>query len=285
MREESTENSATGAQRRESREAPAARRGVTAVRRLLTAPLRLIYGIYAIAAFLALALCALLATLVLPGVQRRRAAARAAARAFLWVAGMPLTVKSLERVPEGQCVVVSNHVSYIDGVVYTALLPPRFGFVIKREMNNVPLIGFFLRRLGHEFVERFDRRRGASDARRVLRAAVGGNSLVFFPEGTFSRVPGLLKFHSGAFMTAARAGCPVIPATVKGTRVTLSPRSTWPCPGRIVVEFLPPITATSGKSDVAAVELRERAREVILRDLGEPDLTDKPVPREESAAA
>src|SRR5438445_10294985 len=99
------------------------------VRRMLMAPMRFTYGIYAVAVFLALALCALLATLFLPRVQQRRAAARAAARAFLWIAGMPLTVRSLERLPQGQCVVVSNHVSYIDGVVFTAVLPPRFGFV------------------------------------------------------------------------------------------------------------------------------------------------------------
>src|SRR3954453_398325 len=149
---------------------------VTVVRRLLLAPLRLIYGIYAVAVFLVMALCALLATLCLPGVHRRRAAARAAARAFLWVAGMPLTVRCLERLPKGQCVVVSNHASYIDGVVFTAALPPRFGFVIKREMNNVPLAGLLLRRLVSEFVERFNRNRGAAAARRVLRNAVSGNS-------------------------------------------------------------------------------------------------------------
>src|SRR5690349_20278957 len=150
---------------------------VTLVRRVLISPLRLLYGIYAIAAFLILAFCAFVATLVLPGVERHRAAARAAARAFLWVAGMPLTVKSLDRLPPGQCVVVSNHVSYLDGLVYTAALPPRFGFVIKREMNNVPVIGLFLRQLGSEFVERFNRHRSASDARRVLRTAISGHSL------------------------------------------------------------------------------------------------------------
>jgi 1-acyl-sn-glycerol-3-phosphate acyltransferase len=250
---------------------------VTAVRRLVVTPLLLVYGIYAIVAFLLTASCAFLATLVLPGVQRRRAAARAGARVFLWLAGMPLTVKSLERLPPGQCVVVSNHVSYIDGLVYTAALPPDFGFVIKREMNNVPVIGLFLRRLGSEFVERFDRQRGASDARRVLRTAIGGNSLVFFPEGTFTRVPGLLKFHAGAFMTAARAGCPVVPATVKGTRITFPPTRHWPHPGRIVVEFLPPLTLSGPKSDVVAVQLRNQAREVILKELGEPDLHVAPV--------
>jgi 1-acyl-sn-glycerol-3-phosphate acyltransferase len=253
------------------------------IRRLLIAPIRFAYGIYALAVFLVLASCAFLATLFLPRVQHRRAAARAAARAFLLLAGMPLTIKSLERLPQGQCVVVSNHVSYIDGVVFTAVLPPRFGFIIKREMNSVPLIGLFLRRIGSEFVERFNRHRGASDARRVLRNAVGGKSLVFFPEGTFTRTPGLLKFHSGAFITAARVGCPVVPATVKGTRVTLSPNGGLPRPGRIVVEFLPPVTVTPDQSETAAMELRDRAREAILRELGEPDLVEAP-PRESAAA-
>jgi 1-acyl-sn-glycerol-3-phosphate acyltransferase len=256
---------------------------VPRVLRLFLAPVRLGYGSYALAVFLLMALCALFATVLLPGVQRRRAAARAAARAFLRMAGMPLTVRGLERLPDGQCVVVSNHASYIDGIVFTAALPPRFGFVIKREMNEVPLASLLLRRLGSEFVERFDRNRGASDARRVLRNAVSGNSLVFFPEGTFTREPGLLKFHSGAFMTAARAECPVVPATVRGTRVALSPKGGLPRPGRIVVDILAPVTATAGNAEAAAMELRDRAREAILRELGEPDLVEAE-PRASAAA-
>jgi 1-acyl-sn-glycerol-3-phosphate acyltransferase len=257
---------------------------VTGVRAALLAALRLAYGIYAIAAFLLLALCTLLATLFLPGVRRRRAAARAGARTFLWVAGMRLTVEGLDRLPPGQCVIVSNHASYIDGVVFTAALPPRFGFVIKREMDSVPLAGLLLRRLGSEFVERFNRHRGAADARRVLRNAAGGNSLVFFPEGTFPRGPGLLKFHTGAFLTAARAGCPVVPATIKGTRVALSPRGALPRPGRIVVEILPPVAVAADTSEVAASELRDRAREAILQELGEPDMAVPPTPNSAAAA-
>ena len=41
-----------------------------------------------------------------------------------------------EHLPPGQCVVVCNHASYLDGVVLTAALPPQFGFVIKREMAD-----------------------------------------------------------------------------------------------------------------------------------------------------
>jgi 1-acyl-sn-glycerol-3-phosphate acyltransferase len=230
-----------------------------------------LYGLYCVVLFLILALFALGATLLLPGVRRRRAAARFFSRLFLSMAGMRVTVRSPERLPPGQCVVVSNHASYLDGVVFTAALPPRFGFVIKREMSGVPLAGLLLRRLGSEFVERFDRRRGAADTRRVLRAAAGGNSLVFFPEGTFPRTPGLLKFHSGAFVIAARAGCPVIPAVIRGTRVALSPKGGLPRPAHIVIEILPAVTVPEQSADPAHY-LRDQAREAILRELGEPDL-------------
>jgi 1-acyl-sn-glycerol-3-phosphate acyltransferase len=236
-------------------------------------PLRAAYALYAAIIFLALGLTALLAALALPGVQRRRAAARACARTFLWLAGMPLTVRGLERLASGQCIVVANHASYLDGLVFTAALPARFGFVIKREMAAVPLAGLFLRRIGSEFVERFDRHRGAADARRVLRNAASGHSLVFFPEGTFTRTPGLLKFHTGAFVTAARAGCPVIPAVVRGTRAALSPSGALPRPGRIRVDLLLPIQAQPQAGETASTGLRDRARQAILLALGEPDLT------------
>ena len=229
---------------------------------------RIIYGVYAWTLFVVLALSAL-CTAVLPGVQRRRHAARKASRVLLKLAGLRLTVKSAEKVPSGQCVIVANHASYLDGVVFTAVLPPRFGFVIKREMDRVPLAGLLLRRLGSLFVERSNRQRGANDARRVLRTAISGSSLVFFPEGTFSPAPGLLKFHVGAFTTAARVGCPVIPAVIRGTREVLPQGAFFPRRAHIEVEFLSPLVAV-GES--AAVELRDRARSAILARLQEPDL-------------
>ena len=236
-------------------------------------PLRLAYALYATALFLLVGLTVSLAALLLPGLTRRRRAARALARAFLWGAGMKLTVRALDQLPAGQCVIVANHASYLDGLVFTAALPPRFGFVIKREMAGVPLAGWFLHRIGSEFVERFDRKRGAADALRVLRNATNGHSLVFFPEGTFTAEPGLLKFHAGAFTTAARAGCPIVPVVVQGTRSALSPRGNLPRPVRIEVSILPPIPIPPGAPAHNAALLRERAREAILAKLGEPDLT------------
>jgi 1-acyl-sn-glycerol-3-phosphate acyltransferase len=243
------------------------------VRSLLLLPVRTAYALWAWLAFLTVGSSALLLLLVLPGLDRRRAAARAAARTLLRLIGLPLAVRFPERLPDGQCVVVCNHASYLDGIVLMAALPPRFAFVIKREMAGVPFAGALLKRIGSEFVERFDRQRGASDARRVLRNASQGQSLVFFPEGTFTRKPGLLKFHTGAFATAIRAGCPVVPAVLRGTRRALPPSGALPRPGALQMELLTPLAPVLAEAEHAAPELRDRARAAILAALGEPDLT------------
>ena len=240
---------------------------------VVCAPLRLGYAAWTVLVFAAVGGFALLSQLLLPRLALRRATARAAARVFLALAGMPLTVRFAERLPAGQCVLVCNHASYLDGIVLTAALPARFSFVIKREMAAVPLAGVLLRRLGSEFVERFDRRRGVTDARRVLRSAIEGRSLVFFPEGTFTRSPGLLRFHTGAFATAARVGCPLVPAVLRGTRRALAPSRALPRPGALELEILPSLELGGAAADQAAMLLRARARAAMLAALGEPDLT------------
>jgi 1-acyl-sn-glycerol-3-phosphate acyltransferase len=230
-------------------------------------PLRFCYGLYAGTAFLTLGLAALVAVVALPGLERRRRMTRTFARAFLLAVGMPLTVRGLDSLPQGQLILVANHASYLDGLVLTAALPPRFAFVIKREMTRVPLVARLLRRIGSEFVERFEPGRTTADARRVVRSAVNGHSLVFFPEGTFSPQPGLMKFHAGAFITATHARCPVVPAVIHGTREALPPGRRLPAPARLSVELLAAL-APGAEDDREPARLRESARNAILAHLG-----------------
>jgi 1-acyl-sn-glycerol-3-phosphate acyltransferase len=240
---------------------------------VISVPLRLVYGVYAALLFFTVCLVALVGVILIPTLRLRRATARVAARTFFALAGMPVRLTGLEQLPAGQCVVVANHASYLDGVVMAAALPPRFGFVIKREMNDVPVAGLLLRRIGSEFVERFNRHKGATDARRVLRTAASGHSLVFFPEGTFTPQVGLGKFHTGAFAIAARASCPVIPAVILGTRRNMPATRIFPRPGPIEVRYGTPIAppAESAGGD-PALQLRDASRAAILAELGEPDL-------------
>jgi 1-acyl-sn-glycerol-3-phosphate acyltransferase len=235
---------------------------------------RLAYGIYSWAQFLLVGLLTLALLLILPTQRARRALTRTSARLVLALAGMRVHAPGPASLPQ-PCVVVANHASYLDGVVLNAVLPIGFSFVIKREMSSVPLAGLLLRRLGAEFVDRRGRAHGISDARRLLRRAISGQALVFFPEGTFGPASGLLHFHIGAFAAAARANLPVVPLAIRGTRHCLSPASYWPRPGRIEVQQLSPLPAlpTGPEDGDRAAALRDQARAALLAALGEPDLT------------
>jgi 1-acyl-sn-glycerol-3-phosphate acyltransferase len=106
----------------------------------------------------------------------------------------------------------------------------------------------------------------------MLRTSSSGASLAFFPEGTFETQPGLLRFHSGAFVAAARSGYPIVPVVIRGTRRAMPSHRWWPHPGVIEVEVLPAITPTAATPEAAVLELKARARALILARLGEPDL-------------
>ena len=233
---------------------------------------RLVYGSYAWAVFTIVALWTLLGLILIPGMHRRRRLAAVASRGILRMLGMPLQTVGREHLPNRQCVVAANHASYIDALVIKAVLPEQFAYVVKREMAEVPLAGLLLRRLRTQFVERFNRHRGALDTRRVLRTAPNGESLLFFPEGTVEAEPGLLRFHTGAFKSAVHARCPVVPCIIRGTRDILPTPRFFPQPGRIEVILLEPVTIEAGKEEEnSARALRDITRQRILEHLGEPD--------------
>jgi len=118
---------------------------------------------------------------------------------------------------------------------------------------------------------------GVEDARVVARAARRGKTLVFFPEGTFTRTPGLLPFHMGAFVAAAEAGVPLVPVTIRGTRSILRSDQWFPRRGTVAVTIGTPVPP-EGADWAAAIRLRDTARAEILRHCGEPDLADRPPP-------
>jgi len=197
---------------------------------------------------------------------------RKACRLFLKLTGTGLKVQGLEQLKAQQrCILVSNHTSYLDVIALIAGLPLECTFVAKAELQNSRFSRIFLRHLETEFVERFDSQRGVSDARRIATAAMAGRSLFFFPEGTFSRSPGLRDFHLGAFVAAAESQLPVIPVTLRGTRNKLRDGSWLLRRGDIEIEIAPALFPSSTDWN-SAVALRDRVRAEILQRCGEPNL-------------
>jgi 1-acyl-sn-glycerol-3-phosphate acyltransferase len=179
---------------------------------------------------------------------------------------------------ETPCILVSNHASYLDNFLMVAVLPMEFSFVAKAELSKSFLSRVFLKRIDVEFAERFDRQKGVEDARRIVSTAHKGHNLLFFAEGTFTRIPGLRPFHMGAFEAAVETDIPVIPIAIRGTRSMLRDVSLFPRRGTITVTIGNPIEPRSMRDPSAsdswktAIKLRDAAREYILKHCGEPDL-------------
>lgn len=230
------------------------------------------YAVYAHIIFWLLAPPTWMLVALLPGARLRWAVMRQSARLLFRLTRVPLRVEGLEQWRSDQaCVIVVNHASYLDGVLLVATLPSEFTFVAKAELAEQFIPRRFLRRIGAVFVERFDKQRGVADARNTVQTIQAGRSLVFFPEGTFTRMPGLLSFHMGAFVVAADAGVPVVPVTIRGTRSLLRGNSRFPHRGMVRVSIGAPILPV-GTDWAAALTLRDSSRAAILQHLGEPDL-------------
>ena len=228
-----------------------------------------LYAAYLWALFGLIAPLTWLGVVALPRLRWCRAFTRAAARLFVRLAGMPLRVEGLEQLSgDAVSVLAANHASYLDGIILCAALPPRFAFVAKRELAGQWFAGLFLRRLGARFVERFEPQRSAEDAEALVGALAAGQSLVFFPEGTFTREPGLRPFHMGAFVLATRAGVPLLPVAIRGTRMVLRDGQWFPHRGAIGVSVGAPLLA-EGPGWLEAIKLRDAVRAALLAQLNE----------------
>lgn len=229
------------------------------------------YGLYAVMVFAVVASLVLIMLIPTPGLARRRRIASVGARTIFALCAIPIEQSARDNLPADPCVVVANHASYLDGVLMCALLPARFGFVIKREVTQAPFVHFLLRRIGAYFVERHDRGGSARDARALVRAAASGRSLAVFPEGTFRAEPGVRPFKAGAFAAAVNGGHAVVPVAIEGARAIL-PAGQWlPRRGSLKVSYFKPIDCTgTGRAEMR--RLADRSREVILGALNEPDL-------------
>lgn len=156
-----------------------------------------------------------------------RPVARAGARLLFRLAGMPLTVRGLERLPAAPHVLLVNHGSFIDGIALTALLParPGYAFVVRQQFSVQRLLCPLLRSLGTVVLTPAGAGSHAGNAALIAHALRRRGNLVIFPEAGFVPQPGLRRFHSGAFVAGMRVGAPLVPAALRGARQALRPRA------------------------------------------------------------
>jgi 1-acyl-sn-glycerol-3-phosphate acyltransferase len=126
--------------------------------------------------------------------------------------GMGIEINVEGKFPE-RGAVISNHLSYVDIVVFAALHP--CVFVAKAEMQRWPVVGWMTTMSGTVYVAR-GHGGSAMRARQGMQAAVdAGLPVVFFPEGTTTNGSQMLKFHSGLLGQVIESGAAVTAAYLR----------------------------------------------------------------------
>ena len=197
--------------------------------------------------------------------------ARRWAWSLLAIGGVRVTVEGIEKIrADGSYVFASNHLSYMDTPVILANIPVQFRFLAKRGLFQIPFLGTHLARAGHIPVPREDPR-GAVKTMTLAADTIRtrGISMLVFPEGGRSRNGMLRPFKEGAAYIGIKAGAPIVPIALVGTREILPYGSGRIRPGRVRLRIGDPIeTSNLTLRDRAAV--MERIHKQIVEMLGAP---------------
>ena len=123
-------------------------------------------------------------------------------RFVAWLMGLRIHVDGVVQ-NNKPTLLVANHISWLDIVVFTAITP--LSFVAKQEINNWPGVKRLARLQQTIFVDREKRSTALKSAQEIAERIENGDVIVLFPEGTSSDGNRVLEFKSSLFAAASAA--------------------------------------------------------------------------------
>jgi 1-acyl-sn-glycerol-3-phosphate acyltransferase len=210
----------------------------------------------------------------LPALLVSRRGAVVAAR--LWCAGILGGLRAIAglnyevrgTIPKTPVLVASKHMTMWDTVALFYLIGDPV-FVLKRELMRVPFYGWYAQRVGMIAI---DRQAGGAALRAMTKAArralAGGLSVVIFPEGTRKKVGAPPDYKPGVAALYQRLDVPCTPVALNSGLYWTGPAGFLKKPGRIVLQFLPPIAPGLKRQEfMRMLESRiERATAELVRE-------------------
>lgn len=160
---------------------------------------------------------------------------------WLTLVGMPVT-RVRKMPPDRRFVVVSNHISYLDGIVILRALPGYFRVLGKKEFASIPVIGTIYKQIVI-LVDRSSPRSRSKSMRLMWRFLKHEGNILIFPEGTFNETGKPLKeFYDGAFRLAINTQTDILPIIFPDTVDRWHYSAWWKFwPGRNRVYYCDPV--------------------------------------------
>lgn len=229
---------------------------------------KLIYTIYATCIVL-LILIPVAAICFFQNRDRAASLIKKGCRAALFLAFCPVKCNGEKNItPNKTQIFVANHTSYADAVILLAILPTHTRFVGKKELLKAPLLGFFMKKLECIFVDRMDISQNDADMQKMREHIQQGCSLLFFPEGTFTRVAGVRPFKIGPYKLSVSEGVPITPIAICNARHILRADQFLLAPKKVKVTVIKG-RLSKGKEWQDMVYLRDWSRQQISHYCGE----------------
>jgi 1-acyl-sn-glycerol-3-phosphate acyltransferase len=249
----------------------AATGGARAARSIFRRAFEFFYGCYAIVAFGVFLVPTWLAAYFAPTKEQACRVTQIGTSTLFKMIFVPVRVTGWEHLRAGgPWVMVSNHTSFFDVILYLSLFKFPYRFVSKKEVASWPFIGTFIRRRTDFAFAREDRNQRLEQAAAFENSLHEGVSLLIYPEGTFEPVAGVRPFQLGAFKAAYATRRPVVPIALRGPRTLLRDGAKLPRPTSIQVTILPPIVPNPDAPEFSEiVRMRDIARAAIAEHCGE----------------
>ena len=186
---------------------------------------------------------------------------------ILYGMGCPPRISySQKMLPNESYMLVANHTSMLDIMLMLRVSRNPFVFVGKKELVNIPLFGFFYKRVCI-LVDREDRRSRTAVYRRAQKRLDQGLSICIFPEGGVPDEAIVLdSFKDGAFKMAIAHRIPVVPITFYNNKMRFPFRFFSGSPG-VLRTKVHPFIGTNNLEASDTSTLNKAVRKIILESL------------------
>lgn len=215
------------------------------------------------------------------GILTRKTALRVVvqpwARSVIWgakvICGIEYEIRGRENVPNVPVIFSPKHQSAWETMAFL-YLPDKPAFVLKKELLMLPIIGWYIQRIGSIII---DRKAGPQAIKKMLKQAkamvADGYSVIIFPEGTRTKVGESGTYHPGVAALYSHLNVPLVPVALN-SGISWGRYAFTKKPGKVIVEYLPAIApdilrrdqlldTLAGQVEPATRRLEEEGRRAI----------------------
>ncbi|MDQ0148389.1 lysophospholipid acyltransferase family protein [Eubacterium multiforme] len=179
--------------------------------------------------------------------------------------GMDIEIKGYENIPNETCTFIGNHMSILDIPVLRYASKRGIGFIAKKEVLKVPVLGFWVKHMNCVALDRDNVREAIKVIAKGVEFLKSGYDMAIFPEGTRAKDGKVHEFKKGSIKLATKAKVPIVPFSIDGTSKCFEDNRKF-SKGKVTIVFGKPIY-TDNLTKEEEKTLTERVQKEVINNM------------------